>query len=165
MDCTVRLVRHQSSDYIVHLYFLDDFEGVGLVPSYPPRTYSEYRKVAETLKEELGMGEGAAFLIEGGMFSALLSAQGEPLLNNANGWEGAPTAAEFDGAAGVDVMTWLKDMFDAGLLGNYGRDFDDMRQPWYSKKVGMIMDTTAATIMHEQAATFAFDVKIGRAHV
>src|SRR5690625_7708108 len=98
------------------------------------------------------MDEGAAFLIEGGMFSALLSAQGEPLLNNANGWEGAPTAAEFDGAAGVDVMTWLKDMFDAGLLGNYGRDFDERRQPWYSKRGGMMMDATRASIMAGQAA-------------
>ncbi|HJB10001.1 MAG TPA: ABC transporter substrate-binding protein [Candidatus Brachybacterium merdavium] len=148
----------QAASNNVIFFNVDAFEEAGLDPSDPPRTYSEFRKVAETLKEELGMDEGAAFLIEGGMFSALLSAQGEPLLNNANGWEGAPTAAEFDGAAGVDVMTWLKDMFDAGLLGNYGRDFDDMRQPWYSKKVGMIMDTTAATIMHEQAATFAFDV-------
>src|SRR5699024_5636830 len=60
----------------------------------PPRRRAEFRQVAETLKEELGMDEGGAFVIAGGMFSALLSAQGAPLVSNATGWERGPTAAE-----------------------------------------------------------------------
>lgn len=157
VDDTLQYMPQAASNNVI-FFNVDAFTEAGLDPAAPPRTYSEFAETAKILKEELGMDEGAAFLIEGGMFSALLSAQGEPVLNNANGWDGAPTAAEFDGPAGVEVMTWLKEMFDAGLLGNYGRDFDDMRQPWYSEKVGMIMDTTAATIMHEQAATFGFEV-------
>lgn len=147
----------QAASKDVVFFNVDAFEEAGLDPTDPPRTYSDFADAAETLKEKLGMDEGAAFLVQGSFFSALLNAQGEPLLNNANGWDGAPTAAEFDGQAGIEVMTWAKEMFDEGFLGNYGRNFDDMRQPWYSGKIGMITDTTAATIMHDQAATFAFD--------
>ena len=54
-------------------------------------------------------------------------------------------------------MTWIQEMYEEGLTGNYGRSFDDLRQPWYAGQVGMIGDTTAATIMHTQSADFAFD--------
>ncbi|MGP5088569.1 ABC transporter substrate-binding protein [Brachybacterium tyrofermentans] len=148
----------QSASNNVIFFNVDAFKEAGLDPADPPRTYSEFADAARTLKEKLGMDEGAGFLINGAMFSTLNSVQGEPLLNNNNGWDGAPTAAEFDGEAGVGIMTWLQEMLDEGILGNYGRDFDNLRQPWYSGKIGMISDTTAATMMHEQAATFDFDV-------
>src|SRR5699024_2210262 len=131
---TLQYMTQAASNNVI-FFNVDAFTEADLDPASPPRTYSEFAETAKILKAELGMDEGAAFLIEGVTFSALLSAQGEPVLNNANGWDGAPTAAEIDGPAGVEVMTWLKEMFDAGLLGNYGRDFDDMRQPWYSEKV------------------------------
>src|SRR5699024_11367488 len=54
-------------------------------------------------------------------------------------------------------MTWIQEMYREVLTGNYGRSFDDLRQPWYAGQVGMIGDTTAATIMHTQSADFAFD--------
>src|SRR5699024_6022330 len=56
----------QAASNNVIFFNVDAFEEAGLDPSDPPRTYSEFREVAETLKEELGMDEGAAFLIEGG---------------------------------------------------------------------------------------------------
>lgn len=147
----------QSASNNVIFFNVDAFEKAGLDPEDPPRTYSEFAEAARVLKEKLDMDEGAGFLINGSMFSTLNSVQGEPLLDHNNGWDGAPTAAEFDGEAGVGVMAWLQKMLEEGTLGNYGRDFDNLRQPWYSGKIGMISDTTAATMMHEQAATFAFD--------
>ncbi|UJP09591.1 ABC transporter substrate-binding protein [Microbacterium sp. KUDC0406] len=147
----------QAASNNVVFYNVDAFRQAGLDPDKPLKTYAEFENAARVLKQKLGMDQGAAFLIEGGAFSSLMSVQGEPVVNNGNGREDTPTEAVFNDKAGVETMTWLKSMYDEGVIGNYGRAYDDMRQPWYSQKIGMIVDTTAATMMHSQAAEFEFN--------
>ena len=146
----------QSASTNVIFYNADAFDEAGLDPA-EVQTYEDFVAAARTLQEEAGMDYGAAFLIDGGMVVSMMGLRGEPVLNNGNGREEPPTEAVFNSPAGVETMTWIQEMYDDGLIGNYGRSFDDMRQPWYAGQVGMIGDTTAATIMHTQSADFAFD--------
>lgn len=146
----------QSASTNVVFYNADAFEEAGLDPD-EVQTYEDFEDAARTLKEELGMRYGAAFLIDGGVVTSLMGLRGEPVLNNGNGREALPTEATFNSAAGVETMSWIGEMYDEGLTGNYGRSFDDLRQPWYAEEIGMIGDTTAATIMHTESADFAFD--------
>lgn len=147
----------QAASTEVVFYNVDAFREAGLDPDDPLVTFDDFENAARTLEEELGMDYGGAFLINASGFTSMMGRSGELLVNNENGHEAPPTEAVFNSSAGVDVMTWLQDMFDEGLIGNYGRSHDDMRQPWYTGQIGMIVDTTAATIMHEEAADFEFD--------
>ena len=155
MDGALQYMPQSASTNVV-FYNADAFEEAGLDPD-EVQTYEDFEEAARTLQEEAGMDYGAAFLIDGGVVQTLMGLRGEPLLDNGNGREAAPTEAVFNSSAGVETMTWIQDMYEDGLTGNYGRSFDDLRQPWYAGQVGMIGDTTAATIMHTQSADFAFD--------
>lgn len=147
----------QAASMEVVFYNVDAFREAGLDPDQPLVTFDDFENAARTLKEELGMDQGGAFLINAAGFNSIMTRSGEHLVNNENGHTGRPTEAVFNSDRGVEVMTWLQEMFDEGLIGNYGRAHDDMRQPWYTGQIGMIVDTTAATIMHEQAADFEFN--------
>lgn len=146
----------QSASTNVIFYNADAFEEAGVDPDQV-QTYEDFEDAARALQEEAGMDYGAAFLIDGGVVQSLMGLRGEPIFNNGNGREEPPTEAVFNSPAGVETMTWIQEMYDEGVTGNYGRSFDDLRQPWYAGQVGMIGDTTAATIMHTQSADFAFD--------
>lgn len=147
----------QAASMEVIFYNVDAFRDAGLDPDEPLVTFDDFENAARILKQELGMGHGGAFLINAAGFTSIMSRSGELLVNNNNGHDGPPTEAVFNGPAGVDLMTWLQEMFDEGIIGNFGRSHDDMRQPWYTGQVAMIVDTTAATIMHKEAASFEFD--------
>lgn len=147
----------QAASMEVVFYNVDAFREAGLDPDEPLVTFDDFENAARTLKEELGMDQGGAFLINNSGFNSMMTRSGEPMVNNDNGHSAAPTEAVFNSDTGVEIMTWLQGMFDDGLIGNYGRSHDDMRQPWYTGQIGMIVDTTAATIMHEEAADFEFD--------
>jgi sn-glycerol 3-phosphate transport system substrate-binding protein len=156
VDGTMQYMPQSASTNVV-FYNVDAFKKAGLDPDKPLETFEDFTNASRTLKENLDLDYGAAFLIDGGEFQTLMGLQGQPIFNNGNGREAAPTEAVYNSESGVATMTWIKELYDEGLTGNYGRSFDDMRQPWYTGQIAMIVDTTAATIMHTQSADFAFD--------
>lgn len=138
----------------VVFYNADAFEAAGLDPENPPTTYEELQAAGEAMVENAGMEHGIGIMTDGWAFLNLLANRGEVVLNNSNGREGVADEAVFNSDAGVEIMTWLNDMYQAGTVGNFGRSHDDLRTPWYSGQIGMIIDTTAATIIHENQAEF-----------
>jgi sn-glycerol 3-phosphate transport system substrate-binding protein len=126
----------------------------GLDPDNPPDTFSDMRGACEKLVDSGLVKHGLAMLTDGGPFTDLMANQGELLYNNDNGRSGPPTEAVFNADAGVATMKWVDEMFKDGLLGNFGRSFDDLRPPWYAGDVAMILDTSAACIIHDKEAEF-----------
>lgn len=153
IDDQLQLMPQAASTTVV-FYNVDAFREAGLDPEKPLTTFEEFVSAARTLKSKAGMKEGASIQINGFIFDSLMGNQGEIVLDNGNGRDARAEAATFNSDAGVETMTWMRDMYDDQLIGNYGRAFDDMRQPWYTQDVAMIMDTTAATIIHENEADF-----------
>lgn len=130
------------------------FEEAGLDPDSPPATFSEVREVAQTLVDSGLVENGLALRTDGGALTELLSNQGELLYDNDNGRSAPAENAVFNSERGVEVMTWIADLHEDGLVGNFGRTHDDMRTPWYAQDVAMVLDTSAATIIHHDTAEF-----------
>lgn len=138
----------------VLFYNADAFEEAGLDPENPPREFSEIREAAETLAEETDVDYGIALQIYGWLFGQLVSNQGGLIVDADNGRSGQAAQAVFDDEIGTRTMEWISSMYADGLMGNYGRDSDDMRAAFYNGDTAMILDTTAKTIDHINEAPF-----------
>ena len=145
----------QATSAAVMFFNRDLFEEAGLDPDAPPQAFSEIREASQTLVDAGLVTHGIAMLTDGGPLLDMMANQGELLLDNDNGRSGRPTEAVFNSEAGVETMTWVRDMHADGLLANFGRSLDDLRPPWYAGDVAMILDTSAASIIHDQETDFA----------
>ncbi|WP_245579688.1 ABC transporter substrate-binding protein [Alteribacter aurantiacus] len=132
----------------IMFYNKDMFEEAGLDPEDPPQTFSEVQEAAEALTIRSGNDvdvHGFSILIYGWFFEQLLANQGALYLNNDNGRDGDGTEALINEEAGVNVFEWLQEMNEAETLGNYGRQWDDIRSAFSAGRVAMYLDSTAAT--------------------
>lgn len=145
----------------VLFYNVDAFEEAGLDPEHPPRTFSEIREASETLAAESSVDYGIALQIYGWLFGQLVSNQGGLIVDADNGRSGEATQAVFDDEIGTRTMEWINSMYQEGLMGNFGRQSDDMRAAFYNGDTAMILDTTAKTIDHINEAPF----EIGAAYL
>lgn len=144
----------QATSAAVLFFNRELFEKAGLDPDDPPQTFSEIRDASQELVDSGLVDHGIAMLTTGGPFIDMMANQGELLYNQDNGRSGTPTEAVFNSDAGVETMTWIRDLYEDGLLANFGRSLDDLRPPWYSGDVAMILDTSAASIIHDQETSF-----------
>src|SRR5699024_7617318 len=63
-----------------------------------------------------------------------------------NGREGEqPTETYLDNDVGVEIYNWIKDMYEAGDYGNFGREWSDTQLAFSSGELGMYLDTSAVT--------------------
>lgn len=138
----------------VLFYNVDAFEEAGLDPGNPPNTFTEVREAAETLAQDSTVEYGIALQIYGWLFGQLVSNQGGLIVDNDNGRSGTATEAVFDDEIGTRTMEWINSMYHDGLMGNFGRQSDDMRAAFYNGDAAMILDTTAKTVDHVNEAPF-----------
>ncbi len=130
------------------LYFnVDAFKAAGLDPANPPRTWDQVREAAKKLVKKDASGNvtqyGVSFAIYGWFVEQLLAVSGGQYVNNGNGRDATATAATFNSPEGVAVLTWWKQMFDDGSMGNFGRATTDTRNAFIAGKTAMIIESTA----------------------
>lgn len=123
-------------------YNKDMFRAAGLDPEKPPKTYEEFTEVAKQLTKN-GVS-GASFAIYGWFMEQFFAESGAELVNNGNGRDGLATESLLNSEAGINTLTWWKNMVDAGTMLNLGRKTDDTRQAFGAGKVAMILDSTAS---------------------
>ena len=123
-------------------YNKDMFRAAGLDPEKPPRTYEEFTEITKQLTKD---GKyGASFAIYGWFMEQFFAESGAELVNNGNGRDALATESLLNSEAGINTLTWWKNMVDAGTMLNLGRKTDDTRQAFGAGKVAMILDSTAA---------------------
>lgn len=153
-----------NSSNAVMFYNKDAFKEAGLDPDNPPHTFSQVKEAAEKLTIKKGSSTeqyGFAILIYGWFFEQLMANQGAAMVNNENGRAELATEAIFNGEEGQRVFEWLQEMHTAGVLGNFGRNWDDIRAAFKSGKVAMYLDSTAATAANIEDSPF----EVGTAYI
>lgn len=91
------------------------FERAGLDPNSPPGTLDEVREVAEALKAS-GIETPLSFVVNRWFFETWMSGADQSVVNNENGRTAPPTEATFNTPEALEIVTWLKEMRDDGLL-------------------------------------------------
>jgi sn-glycerol 3-phosphate transport system substrate-binding protein len=88
----------------------------GLDPEAPPQTLDEVREQARALKDAGVSDKPLAFKVSHAVFENWLSGEGIDVVNNDNGHSGLATEATFDVPESQELLTFLKEMDDEGLL-------------------------------------------------
>jgi sn-glycerol 3-phosphate transport system substrate-binding protein len=122
-------------------YNKDMFQEAGLDPENPPRSFSEMKEAAETLTTD--NTQGFSFATISWFFEELMANNGGLIINNDNGRSGDATEATVNSEVGVEIVSWVKEMNDAGTFRNYGSSWDDPRGPFFAGELGMYFDSTA----------------------
>ena len=148
-----------NSSTPVMLYNKDAFKAAGLDPESPPQTFEEVVAAAQKLTN--GDMKGFAILLYGWFFEEMLATQGGLYVDNENGRSDQATKALFNGEEGLRVFEFLKEMNDAGTLGNFGSVWDDLRSAFVSGQVAMYLDSSAGIADIAKNAPF----EVGAAYI
>ncbi|MGG4393253.1 ABC transporter substrate-binding protein [Paenibacillus thiaminolyticus] len=136
------------------VYNKDKFKAAGLDPESPPKTFGEIREIAKKLSDNSKNEKGFALLIYGWFIEQLLANQGADFVDNGNGRDSLATKSLLNSPESLGIFQWLDDMNQDGTLGNYGRQWDDIRAAFSAGKVAMYMDSTAGIAGVMQASPF-----------
>ncbi|SEC74255.1 ABC transporter substrate-binding protein [Paenibacillus sp. GP183] len=123
-------------------YNKDMFKAAGLDPEKPPTTYEDIKKAAQALSKDGKFG--SSFAIYGWFMEQFFANQGADYLNNGNGRTSPATQSLVNSDAGVQTLTWWKDMIDAKTLTNLGRKTDDTKKAFAAGQIAMTLDSTAS---------------------
>jgi sn-glycerol 3-phosphate transport system substrate-binding protein len=141
------------------------FKEAGLDPEKAPRTWADVTEFSRALVKKDASGAvtqyGCSFAIYGWFVEQFLAVQGSYYVNNENGRAGLATEATFNGAEGVDLLTWWKALNDEGICVNLGRATSDTKKAFDSGVVAMTMDSTAGLRDRIAAAEGKFEVGVG----
>ncbi|MCP1307933.1 ABC transporter substrate-binding protein [Paenibacillus tyrfis] len=137
-------------------YNKDMFKAAGLDPEKPPVTYEEIAEAAKKLTKD-GKA-GASFAIYGWFMEQFFANQGAELLNNGNGRTSPATESSLGSDAGVNTMTWWKQMIDDKTMLNLGRKTDDTKKAFAAGQIAMTLDSTASLRGIVSAAEGKFQV-------
>ena len=128
-------------------YNKDAFKAAGLDPEKPPRTFAEVKDYAAKLTKKGADGKvtqyGYSMAIYGWFFEQILAVSGGLYLDNGNGRDALATKATFNSPEGIAILQWWKDMYDAGILGNYGRPTSETQKAFDAQQTAMMIESTA----------------------
>lgn len=153
MDGKLYSLPFNTSNAIL-IYNKDKFKAAGLDPESPPKTFGDIREMAKKLTDNAKNEKGFALLIYGWFIEQLLANQGADFVDNGNGRDSLATKSLLNSPESLGIFHWLDDMNKDGTLGNYGRQWDDIRAAFSAGKVAMYMDSTAGIAGVMQASPF-----------
>jgi len=141
------------------------FKAAGLDPEKPPRTWAEVEEYSKKLTMKDGSGKvtqyGYSMAIYGWFFEQLMAVSGGYYLDNDNGRSALATKATFNNPQGIAIVDWWKKMYDAGILGNYGRATSDTQKAFDAQQTAMMIESTAGLRARLNAAQGKFDLGTG----
>ena len=141
------------------------FQAAGLDPNKPPRTFDEVREYARKLTKKDASGKvtqyGYSMAIYGWFFEQLLAVSGGLYVDNGNGRDALATKATFNSPEGIKILEWWKQMYDEGILGNYGRATADTQKAFDAQQTAMMIESTAGLRARLNAAQGKFDLGTG----
>lgn len=123
------------------------FKAAGLDPEKAPADFDEIKTYSEKLTKKDGntvSQYGYSMAIYGWFFEQFLAKQLQPFANNGNGRDSGATSVDFkNNGGGLKIVKAWKDLYDQGLLGNFGRKTADTQQAFIAGKTAMFIDSTA----------------------
>ena len=144
-----------SSTPLVY-YNVDMFEAAGVEVPEGSITFSEFKAMCD----ELLAADVAPYCITFGQvgwyFEQLLANSGGLYFNENNGRTSRPTEAVFNTDQGVEVFTFLTDLFAEGYAPNLGNTWSDTNDTFITQQAAMIMDSTSDVSIIENSE-FAVD--------
>ncbi len=137
-------------------YNVDMFDAAGVEVPEGSITFSEFKAMCD----ELLAADVAPYCITfgqvGWFFEQLLANSGGLYFNENNGRTGRPTEAVFNTDQGVEVFTFLTDLFAEGYAPNLGNTWSDTNDTFITQQAAMIMDSTSDVSIIENSE-FAVD--------
>jgi sn-glycerol 3-phosphate transport system substrate-binding protein len=141
-----------SSTPIVY-YNAEMWEAAGLGEPNPEWTFSEFLEACDAIQES-----GVEFCVTlghvGWYFEQILANSGGLYFDNDNGRTGRATAAVFNEGQGVEVFTFLTDLFANGYAPNLGSTWTDTDAAFLAGQTAMVFDSTAGARGFQDAAEF-----------
>jgi len=123
------------------------FKEAGLDPEKAPADFDEIKTYSDKLTKKDGntvSQYGYSMAIYGWFFEQFLAKQLQPFANNGNGRDSGATSVEFkNNGGGLKIVKAWKDLYDQGLLGNFGKKPADTQQAFIAGKTAMFIDSTA----------------------
>ena len=99
------------------LYFnRGHFESAGIDPDEPPETFDELRAAAEAIQDAGVTEQPLVLILQPWFFESWITGAGQTIVDEDNGRDGLATASTIDGERALEIFTWVKDMYDDGLL-------------------------------------------------
>ena len=99
------------------MYFnVGHFEDAGLDPEDPPETLDEVRAAAEAIQDAGVSDTPFVFLVNPWYLETWMTGIGQTVVNEDNGRSAVATEATLDNDNVIDVLTWLQEMQDDGLM-------------------------------------------------
>jgi sn-glycerol 3-phosphate transport system substrate-binding protein len=92
------------------------FEEAGLDPDEPPQTLDEIRETAQAIKDAGASDNPFVFLVNPWYLETWMTGIGQTIVNEDNGRSGVATEATLDNENVTEVLTWLQEMQDDGLM-------------------------------------------------
>jgi sn-glycerol 3-phosphate transport system substrate-binding protein len=106
----------------VFYYDRNDFQAAGLDPDQPPATLDEMMEMGQQIVDA-GAAETAMSLeVQPWYPEQWSSMAGEPLVDNNNGRDARAETATLNNDTMLGIFQWIRDMVDAGLIFNVGRN-------------------------------------------
>lgn len=129
-------------------YNKNAFKEAGLDPEKAPTNFDEVKEDSEKLTKKDGntvTQYGFSMAIYGWFFEQFLAEQLKPFANNGNGRDAAATSVDFkNNGGGLKILNTWKNLYDEGLLGNFGRKTEDTQNAFIAGKTAMFIDSTAS---------------------
>jgi len=141
-----------SSTPIVY-YNAAMFEAAGLDAPNPEWTFSEFLEVCDALQDS-----GVEFCVTlgqvGWYFEQILANSGGLYFDNNNGRTGRATKTVFNEGQGVEVFTFLTNLYAQGYAPNLGNTWTDTDATFFAEQAAMIFDSTAGARSMQDGSDF-----------
>ena len=141
-----------SSTPIVY-YNAEMFDAAGLDAPNPEWTFSEFLEVCDAIQES-----GVEFCVTlgqvGWYFEQILANSGGLYFNNDNGRTGRASETVINQGQGVEVFTFLTDLYTNGYAPNLGSTWTDTDATFLAEQAAMIFDSTAGARGFQESAEF-----------
>jgi sn-glycerol 3-phosphate transport system substrate-binding protein len=116
-------------------------------------TFADILRIGHELMDAGVCEAGITWPMHGWFFEQWMAECGVDLLNNDNGRSGYATEINLLDPASVEIMTWLKQLYDEGVWVNPGReDWAQARQNFTTQRVAMMISSTSDVNLTENAA-------------
>ncbi len=141
-----------SSTPIVY-YNAEIWEAAGLEEPAPDWTFSDFLEACDAIQAS-GVEYCVSFGQVGWYFEQILANSGGLYFDNDNGRTGRATSVLFNEGQGVEVFTFLSDLFANGYAPNLGNTWTDSDAAFLAGQAAMLFDSTAGAPALQEAAEF-----------
>lgn len=116
-------------------------------------SFDDITRIGQALMDAGVAEAGITWPMHGWFFEEWMAELGVDLVNNDNGRSGYATEINLLDPAAITIMEWLKELYDAGIWVNPGReDWAQARQNFTTQRCAMMISSTSDVNLTENAA-------------